>query len=76
MFVVARNTNFSTWHFYSKSFVIKTVLSPIFLPNQSNYIVNLSEFQYKDITEDKSFSCLTEHAEYLTLTFLLVLIWK
>ena len=30
-----------TWHFYSISFVIKTVLSLIFIPNQSNYIVNL-----------------------------------
>ena len=71
MFVVAGNTNFCTWHFYSKSFVIKTVLSLIFLPNQSNYIVNLSELRYKNITEDKSFSYLTKHVEYLTLTFLI-----
>ena len=71
MFVVAGNNNFCTQHFYSKSFVIKTVLSLIFIPNQFNYIVNYSELRYKNITEDKSFSYLTKHAEYLTLTFLI-----
>ena len=29
--------------------------SLIFIPNQSNYIVNLSELRYKNITEDKLF---------------------
>ena len=48
--------------------------SLIFIPNQSNYIVNLSELRYKNITEDKNFSYLTKHAEYITLTFRIVLI--
>ena len=69
MFVVAGNTNFCTWHFYSKSFVIKTVLLFLF---QTNLIIlrTYSELRYKNITEDKSFSYLTKHAEYQTLTFI------
>ena len=56
---------------YCKSFVIKTVLS-LFL-FQTNLIIlwTYSELRYKNITEDKSFSYLTKHAEYLTLTFLI-----
>ena len=50
-----------------ETFTVNPLL--IFIPNQSNYIVNLSELRYKNITEDKNFSYLTKHAEYITLTF-------
>ena len=50
-----------------ETFTVNPLL--IFIPNQSNYIVNLSELRYKNITEDRNFSYLTKHAEYITLTF-------